>query len=660
MKRAGRAQGEIGDSLIRNTRRAGTVSAEGSARMLGAASHIADAPTAGTPVVSPIHAALEHLHARYVALREGDVATYIPELAKADPEWFGICVATTDGHVYEIGDTRQLFTIQSISKPFVYGLALEDRGRAAVLAKIGTEPTGDAFNSISLAPGTGCPLNPMINAGAIAAASLVAGHSAEDKFERVRTAFSTYAGRALTLDRAVFESEGETGHRNRAIGHMLRNFDIITSDPEPALNLYFQQCSIAVDCRDLAVMAATLANGGVNPRTGERAVRFDLVDSILSVMTTCGMYDYAGEWVYWVGLPAKSGVAGGVLAVLPGQLGIGVFSPRLDSRGNSVRGVAVCKELSQQFNLHFLRAARPAHSVIRAQHTLADISSRRRRSEAERQVLDSVGERVRIYDLQGDLPFASVESIVRTLVDASPRLNWAVVDLTRVDRIDECAAILFQQLIVEFGTHQKQLVLVNAQSHPKFVRAIEEALTAADEWGRLVTFSDLDAALEWCEKQLIAQTNPRLLAERPMTLAEHEACDGLAPEALAVLEGALERRSFKAGTLVLRKGDPADALYLLMRGQVSVVMSLPSGGIKRLATFPAGMAFGELAISNRGERTADVRADSAAECYVLPVAALDRLGETHPAIKMKLLENLLRHVSRTVSRLNQEVGALSR
>ena len=144
-----------------------------------------------------------------------------------------------------------------------------------------------------------------------------------------------------------------------------------------------------------------------------------------------------------------------------------------------------------------------------------------------------------------------------------------------------------------------------------------------------------------------------------MTLAEHEACAGLSPEALAVLEGALERRSFDAGTLVIRKGDPADALYLLMHGQVSVVMSLPSGEIKRLAMFPAGMAFGELAIIDRGERTADVRADTKAECYVLPVAALDRLGETHPAIKMKLLENLLRHVSRTVSRLNQEVGALS-
>ncbi len=646
-------------SQICETRAGGTTSAEVAEWMLRAASHGAEPGARGVPVVSPIQAYLDELHATFVALRDGDVATYIPELAKADPEWFGICIATTDGHVYEVGDTRQLFTIQSISKPFVYGLALEDRGRAAVLAKIGVEPTGDAFNSISLAPGTGCPLNPMINAGAIAAASMVAGHSPEDTFERVRTAFSTYAGHSLTLDRAVFESERETGHRNRAIGHMLRNFEIITSDPEPALNLYFQQCSIAVDCRDLAVMAATLANGGINARTGERAVRLELVDSILSVMATCGMYDYAGEWVYWVGLPAKSGVAGGVLAVLPGQLGIGVFSPRLDSRGNSVRGVAVCKELSRTFNLHFLRAPRPAHSAIRAQHTLTDISSKRRRSEAERQVLDAGGDRVRIYDLQGDLPFAAIENIVRTIVDASSRLDIAVIDLKRVDRIDACAAPLFERLIVAFGTHQKHLVLVNGRKHPKFVRAVEEALTTADEWGRLIAFSDLDAALEWCEERLIAAASPTLLADQQITLAEHEVCSGLSPDVIAILQSVLEQRSFAAGTLVIRKGDPADALYLLMRGQVSVVMTLPSGEIKRLATFPAGMAFGELAIVDRGERTADVRADTATECYVLPVNALDQLGHTHPTIKVKILENLLRHVSRTVSRLNQEVAALS-
>jgi len=614
----------------------------------------------GALIVSPIQTFLDRIHEKYAALRDGQVATYIPALAKADPEWFGICIATTDGHLYEVGDTRQLFTIQSISKPFVYGLALEDCGRDQVLSKIGVEPTGDAFNSISLAPETGCPLNPMINAGAIAAASLIAGRSREDQLQRLLAVLSTYAGRPLTVDREVYESERDTGHRNRAIGHMLRNFDIITTDPEPALDRYFQQCSVAVDCRDLSLMAATLANGGVHPLTAQRALSAELVDAVLSVMTTCGMYDFAGEWVYWVGMPAKSGVAGGVLAVLPGQLGIGVFSPRLDRRGNSVRGVAVCKDLSREFNLHALRAPRSAPAAIRGEHSVAEISSKRLRSEAERHVLDAVGHRARVYDLQGDLGFAAIESVVRRLVDASPHLDVAVLDFKRVARIDECVAGFVRSLLTDFGTYGKQIVLVNAEHHGKFLRTIAEGLVAGDQWGRLVVFTDLDAALEWCENRLIAEVSPSLSVNRSLTLAEHQTCSGLSPAALAHLERLLERRTYRAGKLIIRKGEAADGFYLLMSGQVSVAVALETGQVRRLSTFAPGMAFGELAVIDRSARTADVHADTPVECYWLSATAFDALGETHPAIKMKLLENLLRHVSRTVARLNQEVRALSR
>ena len=239
-------------------------------------------------VPSPVQVYLDRLHARYAGLGEGKVATYIPELGKADPAWFGICLATPDGRVYEVGDTRQQFTIQSISKPFTYGLALEDQGYDEVLKRIGVEPSGEAFNSISLTP-AGCPLNPMINAGAIATTSLIAGHSAEDRLERLLAVFSLYAGRPLSIDEAVYRSERDTGHRNRAIGHLLRNFEVLTDDPDLALDLYFKQCAIQVDCRDLSLIAATLANGGRNPLTDDRAVPHDLVESILSVMTTCGM-----------------------------------------------------------------------------------------------------------------------------------------------------------------------------------------------------------------------------------------------------------------------------------------------------------------------------------------------------------------------------------
>lgn len=613
----------------------------------------------GHRLISPIQSYLDRLHRTYAGLQEGAVATYIPELAKADPEWFGICVATTDGYLYEVGDAGVPFTIQSISKPFTYGLALEDVGRDGVLKKIGVEPTGDAFNSISLAPETGRPLNPMINAGAIASTSLVRGHSSEDKLQRLLSMMSAYAGRPLTLDHAVYESERVTGHRNRAIGHMLRNFDILSDDPGPALDLYFQQCSIAVTCRDLGVMAATLANGGTNPLTGERAVRPDLVDSILGVMTTCGMYDYAGEWVYWVGLPAKSGVAGGIIAVLPGQLGIGVFSPRLDARGNSVRGVRVCTDLSRDFNLHCLRVSRASRSVIRAQRSLAVMSSKRMRSERERAALDAAGTHTRLYDLQGDLGFAATEVVVRRLVDASDTLESAIIDLKRVTYIEESVASLFADLVERFAAVNKSIVFVHGEEHARFVRLLQERLSAAEAAPSLRLFPDADRALEWCEGRVLDAQPDMRAPEVGLTLAQHGFCRDLDASALAYLEGVLQWRQFPRGALIVRKGEAADTLYLLMRGEVSVIVELPGGRTKRLSTLAAGMTFGELAVINRGFRSADVHADTDVECYALSTAAFDELGEIRPLIKMTLLENLLRHVTRMVTRLNVEVASLA-
>ncbi len=244
---------------------------------------------------SPIVEFLESLHQELKGVDEGEVASYIPELATADPDWFGICLVTASGQVYQVGDADIPFTIQSISKPFVYGLALEDNGLADVIAKVGVDPTGDAFNSISLETGTGRPLNPMINAGAIATAGLIPGTVLGPRVRRILQGFSAFAGRELEIDETVYQSESATGHRNRAIGHMLRNFDILTSHPDRTVELYFQQCSVSVTCRDLGVMAATLANRGVNPLTGKQAVRGDCVANMLSVMGSCGMYDWAGE-----------------------------------------------------------------------------------------------------------------------------------------------------------------------------------------------------------------------------------------------------------------------------------------------------------------------------------------------------------------------------
>lgn len=295
---------------------------------------------------------LEDLHQRYQPLQEGKVASYIPELAKMDPNWFSICVATVDGQVYEVGDAEQLFTIQSISKVFVHGLALEDHGRNSLLTRVGVEPTGDAFNAIVLDEQSKRPYNPMVNAGAIATTSLIKGATPTERLNRMLDMFQCYTGHDMFIDVPTFISERSTGDRNRAMAYLMRNFGIIDTPVEEALDLYFQQCSLMVNCRDLAVMAATLANHGRNPFTQVQAVKACYTRDILSVMYTCGMYNFAGEWTYRVGLPAKSGVCGGIIAVVPNQIGIAVFSPPLDGRGNSVRGMKVCEELSERFGLH--------------------------------------------------------------------------------------------------------------------------------------------------------------------------------------------------------------------------------------------------------------------------------------------------------------------
>ena len=271
----------------------------------------------------PVEGLLHDVWREVSGLHDGEIATYIPELAKADPATCGISLATLDGQVYVAGDLTP-FSIQSVSKPFAYALALADRGEHAVLAKVGTEPTGDPFNSISIDVATGRAHNPMVNAGAIVTSTLVDGTTRDAQFERLLAGLSGFAGRPLDVDEEVFASERDTGDRNRAIAYLMRSAGLLEDDVDEQVELYFRQCSVLVTARDLAVMAATLANGGLNPVTGEQVVPRHIVASVLTVMTTCGMYDYAGEWLFRVGLPAKSGVSGGISAALPGQLGLGV------------------------------------------------------------------------------------------------------------------------------------------------------------------------------------------------------------------------------------------------------------------------------------------------------------------------------------------------
>src|ERR1700761_3624998 len=407
-----------------------------SAKIRNSHPHWADAKT-------PLLRFLDRCYQEFVPETGGAVADYIPEVGKADPALFGISLATMDGHVYEIGDTRIPFTIQSMSKPFVFALALDTLGAGAVESAIGVEPSGDPFNSIRL-NSDNHPFNPMVNAGAIACSGLIHEAKGAGAFDYIRHALGRFAGRELDLDEAVYASESATGDRNRAIGYLLRNSDVIKDNVGEVLDVYFRQCSIKVTARDIAVMAATLANRGINPVTGEAVMTPYAITRTLSVMTSSGMYDYAGEWTYRVGIPAKSGVGGGIFAALPARLGLGSYSPRLDKHGNSVRGIKVCEAISAHYDLHMLNRSDDARNSIIADYTIGKSPSRRSRRPHERKILSAHHNDVRVIEMVGTLSFSNVDYVSRQLV-ARPRPQFVIFDVRRVSSMTRAGARLLAE-----------------------------------------------------------------------------------------------------------------------------------------------------------------------------------------------------------------------
>ena len=300
-------------------------------------------------------AALQDLLERFRPLQDGKLNPASEALGDTDPERFAVAIATARGEVITAGDAQDVLAIQSISKPFLYGLALDIFGRKAVHRKVSVEPTTEAFNSLTELEEDHLPYNPMINSGAITISAML--HHADPKgaCEQMMEMFGKYLGREATRHpRAIDDASG--AHRNLAIAHLLRHFEVIGDDIEGAMLMYQRQCTVTANTRELALMAATLANGGVHPLTGQRAIEREHLHDVLTLMFTCGMYDTSGSWAYTVGLPAKSGVGGGILAVVPGHMGIAVFSPRLDAHGHSVRGVALLRALSLEWGLRMFAA----------------------------------------------------------------------------------------------------------------------------------------------------------------------------------------------------------------------------------------------------------------------------------------------------------------
>jgi glutaminase len=311
--------------------------------------------TGNLPTPGQVEALVAEAHARYREDTTGATSQVYPALEQAAPQLFGLCVIGMSGTVYAAGDSERCFTIMSVAKPFVFALVCDLLGPDEVWQRIGVNSTGLPFDSLeAVERSSDGRTNPMVNSGAIATTSLLPGATAEDKWLFLRERLSLFAGRDLSLDDAVHRSASATNMRNRSIAFLLRSRDRIYCDPMDALDVYTRQSCLAVSARDLATMGATLADGGVNPITGERVIDASSCRQTLAVMTTAGLYETSGNWLYKVGLPAKSGIGGGIVAVSPGKGGLGTFAPLLDDAGNSVKGQLAARFLSHRLGLHIL------------------------------------------------------------------------------------------------------------------------------------------------------------------------------------------------------------------------------------------------------------------------------------------------------------------
>ncbi len=608
---------------------------------------------------TPFDEYLKNLLLEVGKIESGEVASYIPELSKVDPSLFGISIVTVDGHVYQMGDTQHPFTIQSISKPFVYGLALEDNGVINVLKKVDVEPSGEAFNSISLEANTGRPKNAMINAGAIATVGLVYGEDASIKFDRILRHFTTYTGHTLSIDDSVYRSESETGHRNKAISYLLRNSEIIEQDPNPILDVYFKQCSILVTCRDLALAAATLANNGINPITGIRALKSEHVPKVLSVMASCGMYDYSGAWLFDVGMPAKSGVGGGLLAVLPGQLGIAVFSPRLDSRGNSVRGLAVCKSLSRDFGLHMLStSALTTTSVIRNTYTGSEMHSNRVRRLDELKVLDKIGEKVMVFELSGELQFAPSEIITSKILEMADNKRYLILDFKHVSSVNQSGYSLLMHLVRSLNDKGVEIMFTSIDDKFALLKKLSGKFKNDDERS-FKKFVDIDHALEYCENHLLQQSG-FFKFDEPVPVEKQDLCLGLDENEIELLKSYSAQKNYNEGDYIFKQGDNADTVYFLLSGQVSVILNDSYPGDQRIATLSPGAAFGELAMIDHGKRSATIIADTDVTSMELKFYDLEAEGsELSRNLMIKLTRNISKMLSDKLRRTNNVIKNLS-
>ena len=370
-------------------------------------------------------------------------------------------------------------------------------------------------------------------------------------------------------------------------------------------------------------------------------------------MSTCGMYDYAGGWIYDVGMPAKSGVSGGIMAVLPGQLGIGVFSPLLDIHGNSARGINVCRKISLDFGLHMFDSSKASNSIIRAKYDTTTITSKKMRTVEEFKLLHTHGGQIKIYELAGDIIFSAIDFVLETVISEFADTGYIVFDLKRVTAVKKSACYLIASLIKKVKQNGKYIFFTNSgYQFNKLLKLYIDKQT----YSEVAMFADNNSALEWCENMLINKYVESKEGFNKVFLASQLLLHGFSQDEIQFLKTIMNKRSYEKGKTIIKEGDASDSLYFLTFGEVSVNIRSNNNNYKRVAAMSAGMSFGEMSLIDRKNRSATVIAESDVECYELMFASYDNVIETkHPKIKEKLLTNIAVDLSNKLRKANQEI-----
>ncbi|GAA4114962.1 glutaminase A [Enteractinococcus coprophilus] len=639
-------------------------------------------------MVSPLEWYLSEVMAHVQPITAGHVNPVTQGATNPDIHTVGITLTTVEGCQYSAGAVDHKFAMQSIAKVFSYGLALEDLGPQEVAKAVNVEPSGDAFNMISLEV-DGRPANPMITAGAIATVGLIQDHDDTKRITRVSTTMQQAAAGSpgvLEINHDVYQAENLSVGRNRALAWLLHSFGIVETDPEAALQDYLLQSSIDVTTQNLSMMAATLANKGCNPITGAQVFSPETTRHVLSVMMTCGMYNAAGNWMTDVGLPAKSGVDGGIMIVVPGQMGISIYSAPLDTHGNSIRGIAATKRITTDFGLHYADASPLGDSSLRAHYSLADASAGPIRSIELSRTTWQFGHHCHILEASGDLGFAETETMIRTITAMPESVSMVILDFQRVDAYSKATTILLALTLATWRDQAKDMLFIDRDD--SLISSILTYSTTRDDLdfpdprqqphttstgqidlpsqahhgttlGEFRFFDDRAAALEWAELRLAQRYAPQALQTYRTKQQPHIApiFGFLTDEEADELAAHMQVQHYPAGTVIRQIGQPFDGIYFIRSGRVELSAQGQGETDYRHGYLSAGSTFGQFALGDSCQQLSTIRAVHDVEALVLTAQHIAALEHSNPALAIRLWTAIAREAYTMLGQTSRETGA---